>query len=133
MTRMTTVERQLIRAHDAASHATSLSHASRQRALRAIARGLRAKTGIILSANLRDLESYTTDDPRHDRLLLTEKRIRAMATDLETLATLPDPIGFTYDRRKRYGLVIEKKRIPLGVVGVVYEARPNVTVDVAGI
>lgn len=69
-----------------------------------------------------------------DRLTLTPARMRGMATDLRSVAGLPDPVGETFDESKLpNGLRVHKQRVPLGVLGVIYEARPNVTIDVAGL
>jgi glutamate-5-semialdehyde dehydrogenase len=69
-----------------------------------------------------------------DRLLLTEERLSGMASDVRTVASLPDPIGETFDGRVLdNGLRIERRRVPLGVIGSIYESRPNVTVDIAAL
>jgi glutamate-5-semialdehyde dehydrogenase len=105
----------------------------KNRALAAIARAIRAREGEILAANAQDCSNAS---PRIeiDRLRLTPQRIAGMARDVEAVAGLADPIGEQFDRIMRpNGLAISKRRVPLGVVGVVYESRPNVTSDVAAI
>ena len=105
----------------------------KRRALRAIAAALRSRESAILDANAQDCSAAP---PRIeiDRLRLTHDRVDAMARDVEAVAQLPDPVGETYDEVTRpNGLKIAKRRVPLGVVGVVYESRPNVTSDVAAI
>lgn len=105
----------------------------KNRALEAIANAIRAREKDILAANAQDCGNAS---PRIeiDRLRLTSERIAGMARDVEALARLDDPIGEQFDRTTRpNGLVISKRRVPLGVVGVVYESRPNVTSDVAAI
>jgi glutamate-5-semialdehyde dehydrogenase len=105
----------------------------KNRALAAIAKAIRAREREILAANAQDCASAT---PRIeiDRLRLTPERIAGMARDVEAVATLADPIGEQFDKDTRpNGLAISKRRVPLGVVGVVYESRPNVTSDVAAI
>jgi glutamate-5-semialdehyde dehydrogenase len=107
--------------------------ALKNRALEAIASALRAREQDILAANAQDLANAS---PRIeiDRLRLTPQRVAAMAADVEAVAKLADPVGETYDHVTRpNGLSISKRRVPLGVVGVVYESRPNVTSDVAAI
>ncbi len=105
----------------------------KNRALTAIAKAIRSRESEILAANAQDC---TNASPRIeiDRLRLTSERIGAMARDVESVAGLVDPVGETFDAVVRpNGLTISKRRVPLGVVGVVYESRPNVTSDVAAI
>jgi glutamate-5-semialdehyde dehydrogenase len=107
--------------------------ADKNRALGAIASAIRAREQQILAANAQDCLNAS---PRIeiDRLRLTPQRIAGMARDVEAVGTLADPVGETFDRTTRpNGLSISKRRVPLGVVGVVYESRPNVTSDVAAI
>lgn len=88
----------------------------------------------ILAANKRDLKKINEDGPKYDRLLLNSKRIKEMAGQLKEVAKLKDVLGEIFDRRKlSNGLQVEKTRVPLGVIGIIYEARPNVTSDVAGL
>lgn len=85
----------------------------------------------LLSANALDLERMDKNDPRYDRLLLTEKRIRDIAADLRHVAQLESPIGEIMEENTMpNGLKLKKIRVALGVIGVIYEARPNVTFDV---
>ena len=105
----------------------------KDRALMAIARAIRASEKQILEANAEDCANAS---PRIeiDRLRLTSDRLAAIASDVEAVAQLADPIGERFDETTRpNGLRISKRRVPLGVVGVVYESRPNVTSDVAAI
>jgi glutamate-5-semialdehyde dehydrogenase len=106
-------------------------------ALRVIAAHLRKQAATIISANLKDMEQARqkgVNDSLLDRLKLNEERINAMANALEHLADLPDPIGDELENWARpNGLHIKKIRVPIGVIGMVYEARPNVTVDAAGL
>lgn len=85
----------------------------------------------ILEANRKDLERMPASDPRYDRLKLTEQRVRDIATDIRNVAALPSPLGIVLEEKKvKSGLDLRKITVPLGVVGVIYEARPNVTFDV---
>lgn len=85
----------------------------------------------ILEANKRDLDRMPESDPRYDRLKLTDQRIRDIAADIRNVASLPSPLGIVLEERKvKSGLELRKVTVPLGVVGVIYEARPNVTFDV---
>ena len=121
---------------DAAAAAGALSRAGRaakDAALRAAAGELRARRGQILSDNAADLgdaRNASASAALLDRLGLDEARIEAMARGLEDIAALPDPIGtVTAEWQRPNGLVIQRVRVPLGVIGIVYESRPNVTAD----
>ena len=103
----------------------------RSAAIRAMAMRLREAEGAILAANAADMEDATA---HHDRLLLDAGRIESIAASLEQIAELPDPVGVEMDRWVRpNGLDIARVRTPIGVVGMIYEARPNVTADAAAI
>jgi glutamate-5-semialdehyde dehydrogenase len=105
----------------------------KDRALAAIARAIRAHESEILAANAHDCANASARI-EIDRLRLTPERVAGMARDVEAVSRLADPIGEQFDRVTRpNGLAISKRRVPLGVVGVVYESRPNVTSDVAAI
>ena len=121
---------------DAAAAAGALSRAGRaakDAALRAAAGELRARSGQILSDNAADLgdaRKASASAALLDRLALDDARIEAMARGLEDIAALPDPIGtVTAEWQRPNGLVIQRVRVPLGVIGIVYESRPNVTAD----
>jgi glutamate-5-semialdehyde dehydrogenase len=120
--------------------ARALANAQTQvknQALRQAAARLRQDSGVLLAANLQDVEAGRTHGlsaAMLDRLTLTEARIDAMAKGLEIIADLPDPVGETMAMwRRPNGLEIGQVRVPLGVVGVIYESRPNVTADAAGL
>ena len=85
----------------------------------------------ILAANRLDLARMQKSDPKYDRLLLDEERLRAIADDLRCVADLPSPVGEVLEQRKlENGLELRKVRVPIGVVAVIFESRPNVTFDV---
>ena len=109
--------------------------AARDRALLATAEAIRAGRAVLLAANRRDLESGRNLEPAlADRLALTDARIEAMAQGLAEVAALPDPVGEVTDVRYRpSGIQVGRMRVPLGVVGIVYESRPNVTADAGGL
>jgi glutamate-5-semialdehyde dehydrogenase len=115
----------------------SLSGAAKNAALHKIADGLQAHQAAILAENAKDLEQATKDGltgPLASRLVLTEKKIAAMAQSVREIAAQVDPVGQTieaYDRPN--GLRIEKRRVPLGVVAIIFESRPNVTSDAAAL
>lgn len=95
---------------------------------------LAAHTDQIVAENQRDLDRMDSADPKYDRLKLTEPRIEGLSQSLREVALLPDPAGeILVDRTIEQGLKLKKIAVPLGVVGVIYEARPNVTVDVASL
>jgi glutamate-5-semialdehyde dehydrogenase len=88
-------------------------------------------TEYILTENKKDLALMEESDPRFDRLKLTAERIKGIASDMQNVANLPNPIGNILMKNKRQnGLVVTKISVPFGVVGIIYEARPNVTFDV---
>jgi glutamate-5-semialdehyde dehydrogenase len=99
-----------------------------------LANRLEANVALILSENQKDLAAYDPQNPMRDRLLLTEQRILALASSLHDVAKLPNPSGqVLLDKTLANGLHLQKKSVPLGVVGVIYESRPNVTIDVAAL
>lgn len=103
-------------------------------ALRAIAKALNDERAAILAANAQDVARADASDPLTDRLRLTPERLDAMIAELNTVIALPDQVGLTVDERiMPNGLKIQRVRVPLGVVGIIYESRPNVTVDAVGL
>lgn len=114
-----------------------LTTAQKNEALLAMAEALVNHTEELIAANHNDLKhgrELGTSESLLDRLTLTEDRIGAIAEGLRQIVALPDPVGDTLEQIERpNGLRIEKIRVPLGVIGIIYEARPNVTVDAAGL
>ena len=99
--------------------------------LREVASALRDATDVILAANALDLERMSPDNPKYDRLRLTPERIDGIASDMENVAGLPSPLGKGLSEAVRpNGMTIRKVTVPFGVIGVIKEARPNVTADV---
>lgn len=113
------------------------SNEQRQAAVRAMAAALREHSAEIIAANKLDMDAARaagTADGLLDRLLLTPERVEGMAAGLDKLAELPDPVGEVLEHRTiDQGVDLTKVRVPLGLVAMVYEARPNVTADAAGI
>lgn len=109
----------------------------KNQALEAMAAAIRAASETLKRENLRDLTAGREkglDDALLDRLTLNDARIEAMATGLEQIAALPDPVGEISDMTYRpSGIQLGRMRVPLGVVGIIYESRPNVTADAAGL
>lgn len=98
--------------------------------LREVAGALRRDTASILAANAADLSRMSPADPKYDRLMLNGKRIEALAQSVEQVADLPSALGQVLEERTMpNGLHLRKISVPLGVVGMIYEARPNVTID----
>jgi glutamate-5-semialdehyde dehydrogenase len=124
-------------ARDASRTLATLPTGTKDAALRAIADALEARTPQILEANARDMEAGRDaglDAALLDRLALDAARVRGMADGVRAIAALPDPVGELIDgHRLPNGLDVRKVRVPLGVVAVVYEARPNVTIDAAAL
>jgi glutamate-5-semialdehyde dehydrogenase len=125
------------RARSASRQMARAGAETKNAALCALAERLMAECGPVLAANSQDVEAGRANglsDALIDRLLLNERRLASIAADLRGLAELPDPVGETFDAATLpNGLRVHKQRVPLGVLGVIYEARPNVTLDVAGL
>jgi len=115
----------------------SLPTEIKNRALIGIAEAITAREDEILNANRIDYEQAKTsgmNEAMLDRLLLSSSRLGAMAHDVKTVAALPDPVGEVLEMRALpNGLQIGKKRVPLGVIGAIYESRPNVTIDISSL
>lgn len=132
---MTTLEI-LQRAKAAAATLSTLTTEKKNAALAAMADALMADTAAILEANAADMEAAkdTISTVMLDRLALTQARVAAMADGIRQVAQLPDPVGHTLSESTREdGLVIRKVSVPVGVVGIIYESRPNVTSDAAAL
>lgn len=126
------------RAAKAAARALALAPTrAKNEALQQMARGLEEKAAAVLDANRSDLERARTAGLTRafiDRLTLTDGRIEEMAAGLRQIAALPDPVGETVEVwRRPSGVEIARVRVPLGVIGFIYESRPNVTADAAGL
>jgi glutamate-5-semialdehyde dehydrogenase len=122
-------------ARDAAHRLAGLPRARKDAALVAAAAALRARTGAVLAANADDLaQAGGLSAAFRDRLALTPARVEAMAQGLEAVAALPDPVGRVIAEWTRpNGLLIRRVAQPLGVIGMIYESRPNVTADAAAL
>jgi glutamate-5-semialdehyde dehydrogenase len=122
-------------AREASYHLGTLSTEEKNAALFAIADALEARSDTVLAANAEDIaqgRAAGLDDALLDRLLLTEARVASLAADTRRVASLPDPVGAEIEGRLLpNGIRLSRRRVPLGVLGVIYEARPNVTIDIA--
>ena len=125
------------RSKDASRSAAKLGTADKNRGLLAVADELVAEQQLILDANAKDIEAAKKKGVKQsliDRLELSERRIADMAEGLRQIAALDDPVGEVLSMKTRpNGLRIGQKRVPLGVVGIIYESRPNVTADAFGL
>lgn len=124
-------------AQQAAFELATAATAQKNQALAIIADELEANKDIILAANARDIEAARgagMSDALIDRLLLNEARLSGIAADVRNVIGLSDPVGAELDSRVlENGMRLSRRRVPLGVVGVIYEARPNVTIDIAAL
>lgn len=118
----------------ASRHLASLSTEAINTLLVDMANAVERGTDAILAANAHDLERMDPADPKYDRLRLTAERISGIAADCRNVASLPSPLGRVLSHRTLpNGLDISRISVPFGVIGVIYEARPNVTLDVAAL
>lgn len=131
------VKTKAIAAKKAAAELAVINTAVKNKALLAMANALIAQKDAVLAANAKDMEVAAAKGMRTamlDRLKLTEQRIEGMADGLHQVAGLPDPVGNVIGGSTlANGLQVTKVRVPLGVIGIIYEARPNVTADAAGL
>jgi len=137
-TDLATTVRQLAEAARAASLQLAVaSTEAKNRALTALAEKIESSIPALIAANAQDLEAARAaglSSAMLDRLTLNEPRIRQMAQGVREIVALPDPVGAELERTTRpNGLVIRKVRVPIGVIGIIYESRPNVTVDCAAL
>ena len=130
-------QQRLARAKDASRSIARLTSGEKGAALESIARAIEANVERIVTANGLDIEhgrENAIGDALIDRLRLDEKRVTALASAVRDVAALPDPIGQVLGgHRMPNGIALEQVRVPFGVVGAIYEARPNVTVDIAAL
>ncbi|MCZ4294437.1 glutamate-5-semialdehyde dehydrogenase [Vibrio sinaloensis] len=126
-----------IAAKDAAFQLATASTAQKNKALAIIADELEANADTILAANAKDIDKGRDaglSDALLDRLLLNQERLSGIANDVRNVISLNDPVGSELDSKVlENGMTLSRRRVPLGVVGVIYEARPNVTIDIAAL
>ncbi len=124
-------------AKESARVLANLDTASKNKALQIIAETIMEQEPNILAANDKDIEAGRANglsEALLDRLLLTAPRLEGIAKDVKSIINLPDPVGEMYEsRRLPNGLQVSKRRIPIGVIGVIYESRPNVTIDISAL
>jgi glutamate-5-semialdehyde dehydrogenase len=131
---MQPVEPLIIKTYKAAIDLRNCTDKQIKVALQSIADGLLQNAGTVLKANAKDLAKQDPDNPKNDRLLLNEQRIKNIAKAIRNISKLPNPAGIKLSERKLpNGLQLQKISVPMGVVGAVFESRPNVTFDIAAL
>ena len=131
---MTSINDTLKQTHKAAASIQRASDEQIMNILFNLADELIASRATLLEANAKDLAKQSPDNPRNDRLMPNEQRIKGIADSIRKIANLPDPTGKVLEKRTLpNGLNLQKIAVPLGVVGAIYESRPNVTFDIAAL
>jgi glutamate-5-semialdehyde dehydrogenase len=131
---MPTIEPLIIKTYKAATQLRRVSDRQIKAALIKLANAIEENSGSLLKANAKDLGKQEKDNLRNDRLMLNEERIKNIAKSIRTISKLPNPSGKIVENRTLdNGLLLEKVTVPLGVVGAIYESRPNVTFDIAAL
>ncbi|MEE6188115.1 Gamma-glutamyl phosphate reductase [Mycovorax composti] len=128
------IQKALINANKAKTALQNLSETQLKKLLYAISDAIIANEAAILKANAKDLAAKDPDDPKNDRLMLNPQRLKNIAAAIKNIAKLPDPSNQTLLKKTLpNGLKLKKISVPLGVVGAIYESRPNVTYDIAAL
>src|SRR3989344_4487404 len=129
---MQQLKQQLQSARGAAEELTQLNSAQKNAILSDLAKIIRTNTAQILTANQKDLKNAGETYQMKDRLLLTKERIEQMAAGVEAVCELKDPVGRVLEKRiLKNGLKLQRVATAIGVIGIIYEARPNVTIEIA--
>ena len=128
------IESLIIKTYKASSALRNTSDAQIKKALNMLADAVETNMAVILKANSIDVGKQDANDPRTDRLLLNKQRITNIAESIRKISRLPNPAGKVLQKRKLYnGLLLQKVTVPFGLVGTIYESRPNVTFDIAAL
>jgi glutamate-5-semialdehyde dehydrogenase len=131
---MKSIQPLILKTYKAAIQLRQVPDRQLKTALTQLAAALEENTGALLKANKKDLAKQDPSNPRNDRLLLNEQRIKNIAASIRKISRLPNPSGQPLTKRTlNNGLQLEKITVPLGVVGAIYESRPNVTFDIAAL
>jgi glutamate-5-semialdehyde dehydrogenase len=131
---MSTIQPLIIKTWKAAINLRQATDKQLKTALLQLADALEKNSAAILKANQLDVEKQDPGNPRVDRLLLNKERITGIANSIRTISKLPNPSGKTLEKRRLHnGLLLQKITVPLGIVGAIYESRPNVTFDIAAL
>lgn len=129
---MESIEPIIIKTYKAAASLRNASDEQIIKTLEMLADAVETHYADILKANKQDVEKQDANDSRTDRLRLNEQRVQSIANSIRNVSKLPNPAGKSIEKRTLYnGLLLEKIAVPLGVVGAIYESRPNVTFDIA--
>lgn len=125
------IDEQLERLREASYGLPLLEEEQVRNALMAVANAIGRESAVLLEANAQDLSRMDRSNPMYDRLMLTPERLEGIASDMRSVAGLRCPVGDLIDERTRpNGMTLKRVRVPFGVIGVIYEARPNVSFDV---
>lgn len=131
---MKSVESLIIKTYKASVALRKATDTQIKKTLKRLAEAVEENTTLLLKANAKDVAKQDASDPRTDRLLLTEQRLKNIANAIRQISKLPNPAGKELEQRTlKNGLELEKLSVPLGVVGAIYESRPNVTFDIASL
>ena len=131
---MKSIEPLIIKTYKASVSLRNATDAQLKKLLKNLADAVEENRASILKANKKDVEKRDPADPLVDRLLLNEKRIKSIANAIRQISKLPNPTSKVLEKRKLdNGLLLQKVTVPLGVVGAIYESRPNVTFDIAAL
>jgi len=131
---MKSIEPLIIKTHKAAVGLRNATDAQIKKALLSLANALEKNSAVIIKANKKDVVKQDPNDPKVDRLILNEQRIKNIAGAIRQISKLPNPSGRVIEKKTlKNGLKLEKQAVPLGVVGIIYESRPNVTYDIAAL
>ena len=131
---MQSIEELIIKTYKASASLRNADDGQIVKALEMLADAVEAHSSDLLKANNEDVSKQNADDPRTDRLRLNEQRIVNIANSIRQVSKLPNPSGKSLEKRTLHnGLLLEKMSVPLGVVGAIYESRPNVTFDIAAL
>ena len=131
---MKRIESLIIKTYKASSALRNTPDTQIKKALKMLADAVETHMDVILKANSIDVQKQDAGDPRTDRLLLNKQRITDIAGSIRKISRLPNPSGKLLQKRKLYNdLLLQKITVPFGVVGVIYESRPNVTFDIAAL
>jgi glutamate-5-semialdehyde dehydrogenase len=131
---MKRIESLIIKTYKGAAALRNTADAQITKALKMLADAVETNMAVILKANSKDVEKQDPNDPRTDRLFLNKQRITNIAGSIRKISRLPNPSGKLLEKRKLYnGLLLQKITVPFGVVGTIYESRPNVTFDIAAL
>jgi len=131
---MKRIQSLIIKTYNASSALRNTSDTQIKKALKMLADAVETNMAVILKANSKDVEKQDANDPRTDRLLLNKQRITNIAGSIRQISKLPNPSGkLLQKKRLNNGLLLQKVTVPFGVVGTIYESRPNVTFDIAAL